>query len=148
MKNNYIQPKTSYDSLDNCQLLDILSEDSSLYKVDIDGYFAKAIFRLSFSSRIRPYRTCEFAGCHYSSFSLKKSLYKLNLLQWMDYFKCKKATILRQNANQGQFTKAELRMIANSMIQSKLPESERSDDYILIDTMLLYRPAILTERTI
>ena len=94
--------------MDACDILHILS-DSAKIRDDITNQkcFSDLIAKLAAKSQIRPQWFCDFSGCYYFSLSLDKSIFKLDLLRWMQFFKCADTTVLKA-ATKGVFTKEEI----------------------------------------
>ena len=62
----------------------------------------------------------------------------LTLLNVMINNNCKKIVLLKCSTNEGQFNKEELDIIKRFMAESNLPDISKDDDYIPIDTTILY----------
>ena len=94
-----------------CELLKQLSD--SLIRF---AYFQnhecinETVHLLAQKSGIYPQWRCNFAGCAYLSYSLKKSIFKIDLLKWMRYFHCVDTINLRKITG-GNFSAEELKFI-------------------------------------
>jgi hypothetical protein len=73
-----------------------------------------------------PYRHCDFGGCGYYSYSLTKSIFKIDLLRLMVFYKCSDTILLKNNLT-GNFTEVELAIIK----QSQNRENPIDTNYIL-----------------
>ena len=119
---------TFFDSkIQECELLQILS-DSTVWNKYIPNRncLNEILYKLSAKSNIKPNWVCDFAGCNYYDYSMDKSIFKVDLLQWMRYFHCSDSVRLKLNTK-GQFNKEDLSTI-------KLKEIQGTP----IDTMILY----------
>jgi hypothetical protein len=96
-----------YNGLTPCEILEKISKWKSLSKITSADFYSYINFLRS-KSGIQPYLTYSLTGREYISLSLKKSLFKINLIQWSDFFKCK---ISLPKSEEEQFSKAEINYI-------------------------------------
>ena len=76
-----------------------------------DSTFLFYITQLSSISSIPPKWHCGDAGCSYYNFSLNKSIFRIDLLQWLRFFKCKEIEHLLPCVS-GRFSKIDSIRIA------------------------------------
>ena len=110
-----------------CKILHLLSDNAYWQKINPDTKCVKeTIFKLFEQTTMASYRYCEFTGCDYYSYSLDKSIFKLDLLRLMRHFNCPDTVMLKKTTI-GNFTPAELSII-----------KERSQQKNPVDTSILY----------
>jgi hypothetical protein len=124
------------ESKDDCALLKILSDSSEFKKNFIDtnkvvGFekadcFRVIMNRLSSKVDISLNWNCSMAPCTYYSWSLEKSIYKVDLIRLMRSFKCADTSALFLSTK-GTFTAQELGII-----------KQKNKFELKIDTMILY----------
>lgn len=85
-KNTYCYKIKEYTG---CAILGILS-DSILLKTKVrnEECFRVLINELANKSKIEPSWNCDLGGCNYFSYSLDRSIYKLDIVKWMKFFNC------------------------------------------------------------
>jgi hypothetical protein len=109
-----------------CSMLSILADTANLSTIVANEECFDFIISQITNSKIRSNRYCDLSGCSYISYSMQKSLYKLDLIRWMKYYNCAGYKDL-QNTTKGNFTEKELLYIKKGA-EAKAP----------IDTSLLY----------
>ena len=116
-----------YKNMDMCELLKALRDSSTQFmQMNNHSCFENIVNRLSIATNIRPQWDCSFAGCNYLSYSLDKSIFKIDLLKWMQYYECPGTDTFRAST-QGNFTVGEMQIIKGRSYSSNK-----------IDTMILY----------
>lgn len=97
-----------------CEILHVLS-DTLIWK---NGHLKvecvkDAVFDIFKKTNMTPYRYCSFTGCDYYSYSLDKSIFKIDLFRLMLFYKCPDTILLKSNLK-GNFTEAEVAIIKES----------------------------------
>jgi hypothetical protein len=120
-----------------CGLLSLLSDSISFNKYFVDTIdrerakakedcFNNTIISLFKGTQMEPNWSCSFPLCSYNSFSLHKSIYKIDILRLMRFYKCADTTKL-QAITTGIFSNQELKIIEN-----------QNKSFNPIDTLILY----------
>lgn len=118
----------SLDRISKCELLKIFSDSSKWIKyIKSEDCLYRAIYRLKRDAAFPPSWFCDYGGCRYFSYSLEKSLFKVDLLRWMRFYGCADTVTLKSRLN-GGFNAYEIEYI-----------KRRAQDGNPVDTSILYQ---------
>lgn len=115
-----------------CKRLQMLTDSNSSYfavRTPYDNLII-TINSLFNKTKMIPSWQCDFIGCHYPSLSLRKSVFKIDLIRLIEFYQCPK-TLLRNS--EGEFSSGDIELI-------NLKNKYKNE--LNIDTMLLYRKSI------
>ena len=91
-----------------CILLKILSDSSFINSKEISLIqFRSIIYSLERYSKISPQWYCGYDGCAYRNLSLNKSLYKIDIIKWTQYYNCENV-LKTLPKSKGKFNNSEM----------------------------------------
>ena len=109
-----------------CEALRLLTNRQYIDSVKNISAVMKILSALFERAGMSSHKTCDYGGCFYDNLSLEKSIYKIDVLRLMRYYKCSDSTELK-TLTRGKFSYSDMERI------NTLPPFKT-----YIDTTILY----------